>query len=96
MFRSNFHLGIGIKGLMGEAMDCGTYLQSEVSGLNADFEFVETIIIPGVLGCADIVRFSEDMELILNPVNNQKSTRLAYAGYLYLKIFNCAGVMGRA
>ena len=81
---------------MGEAMDCGTHLQSEVSGLNADFEFVETIIIPGVLGCADIVRFSEDMELILNPANSPKSTRLANDGYLCLKIFNCVDVMGRA
>ena len=96
MFRSNFHLGIGIRDFIGEAMDCGTYLQSEVSGLNADFEFVETIIISGTLGCADIVRLSEDMELILNPVNNQKSARLAYAGYLCLNIFNCADVMGRA
>ena len=96
MFRSNFHLGIGIRDFIGEAMDCGTYLQSEVSGLNADFEFVETIIISGTLGCADIVRLSEDTELILNPVNNQKSARLAYAGYLCLNIFNCADVMGRA
>ena len=87
---------MGIRDFMGEAMDSGTYLQSEVSRLNAVFEFVETIIIPGVQGSADIVRLSEDIELILNPVNNQKSTRLAYDGYLYLKILSCADVMGRA
>ena len=93
---SSFHLGMGIRDLTGEAMASGTYLQSDVSGLNAVFEFVETIIIPGVQGSDDIVRLSEDIELILNPVNSQKSTRLAYDGYLYLKFLSCTDVIGRA
>ena len=59
-------------------------------------EDVETMDTPGTFFMGAIVRLSELIELILNPVNRQKSTIHAYEGYLNLKFLSWTAVIGKA